>query len=84
MHVIGNEEIHCSTTTLILLFLYNRRSGIDCGWGYNWVDEGDDYVPQTNFDFKFVKKVLPPSQLNDYSGFVVEVTHTIGPTQRKG
>lgn len=45
---------------------------------------GDDYVPQTNFDFKFVKKVLPPSQLNDYSGFVVEVTHTIGPTQRKG
>ena len=38
----------------------------------------EDYVPQTNFDFKFVKKILPLTQLSDYSGFVVEVTHATG------
>ena len=41
---------------------------------------GEEYKPQTNFDFKFVAKVLPPSQLSDYSGFIVEVTHSAGPT----
>lgn len=45
---------------------------------------GEEYRPQTNFDFRFVKKVLPPPELNHHSGFVVEVTHTIGSTTRKG
>ena len=53
------------------------------------VMRGNDYKPQTNFDFRFVTKILPPAQLNVYSGFMVEVTEapcTTGPTStpRKG
>ncbi len=44
----------------------------------------DAFIALTNFTFKLVSKVVPPPDMKEYNGFMVEVRSTRGTEEFKG